>query len=316
MADQDVNFTELAGSLKLSVDKLEDAMRAFNDSLDDQMRLSGKAIENMVGDDRISMVRAKTRAWYSAFLEHRKLGDPGLSGATLDDLLKKAVRQSNARQGGGATLSKIDPDVLEVANFIQTYRDTNDFFMKYVGQMSGAFSIIRKTTKSKEQRGGQPEFFYEEPLVFAPGGEGARMITFDGSEMFGFAFGGAGIVTIQLFSPHSVRGIATRTIMLYPDDRTHKDYIPGIMLRYSDDTIRPVASNIVARFLGEYPDFDTLWDARPGEVPRKIKERDPEYVAYEAFGIDHHVKAQHRIEFRAIVDGLSSDGAGPETQED
>lgn len=316
MAEQNVNFTELARSLKLSVDKLDEAMRAFNDTLDDRMRLSGKAIENMVGTNRISMVRAKTRAWYSAFLEDRKLDDPGLSDATLDDLLKKAVRQSNARQGGSSLQSKIDPDVSEVAHFIQEYRDNNYFFTKYVGELSGAFSIIRKTTKSEEERGGQPVCYYEEPLVFAPGGDGARMVTYDDLQMFGLAYGGIGIITIQLFSEHYVRGIATRTIMLYPDDRTYKDYIPGIMLRYTEDAIRPVASNIVARFLGEYADFDALWAVMAQEVPRKVKEGDPEFAVYEAFGIGHHVKAQHRRDFRSIVDRLSSDMSDPEAGAD
>jgi len=309
---QNVDFAELAQSLNMSIDELENALQAFNGKLDREASLSQKAIENMRFDNRISMVRSKTRIWFTALLEERKQVDPELSDEAVDALIARAARQSNARQAAQTAQPQIDPDVWEVAKFIHEYRNSNQFFFDYVQKISGSFSIIRKTTKTDEERENQPAFFYEEPLVFSSGSPGARMLAYGDVEMFGLAYGGNGIITIQLFSNHATRGIATRTIMLYTDDRTFKDYIPGIMLRYSDDAIRPVASSIVARFLGEFTSLKELWGALPQEKPRKIRERDPDFAACEAFGIGHHVKAQHRREFRAIVERLNSDGTDPE----
>ena len=319
----EVPFSRIAEMAQVTRQDLRAIAAAYNDALAAQTQdagLSVTALENMHDADRISMRRSNTREWFEGFVKYLQ-GSGKITNEDALSLIKIAAEHSNAKRARGEKPVQIDRDILQVAHFLQKHRDDNRGPQRVLDALSGGWSILRKTTKASsdlQSEGESGPYYYKEPLWFGKGDAGAAMLSNGGSAFGGMAYIGSGIVTVQLFAVHDFRTIATRALMLFYDDRTNNDLIPGVLLRYSDDTIRPVASQVLAQREGSFDNMEAfLSEKLPGAEqsvhdPRKVQAGDPLFALCEYFDLDSQVKAMSRKHFTDALRTFIDDTAASE----
>ena len=318
----EVPFSRIAEMAQVTPQELRAIAAAYNDALAAQTQgagLSVTALENMHDEDRISMRRSNTREWFEGFVKYLQ-GSGKITDEDAVALVKIAAEHSNSKRVRGEKPLRIDDDILKVAQFLQTHRDDNRSLQRVLDDLSGGWSILRKTTKSPkdlEEEGEPGPYYYKEPLWFGKGAAGATMHSNGRSSFSGMAYIGSGIVTVQLFAVHGFRTIATRTLMLFYDDRTNNDLIPGVLLRFSDDAVRPVASQVLAQREGGFDSMEAfLSEGLPGtdqsmHDPRKVRAGDPLFALCEHFDLESHAKAMNRKPFSKALTVFSDDTSAP-----
>ena len=323
-----VSFEALGKAIGVSPASLFSDYKAFNKALPADESIGEKTV-NKSESRGISFRNASNRINFLKFLEVTYPKD--------DDLPKRieteffASIDEGSSKGASPFEDKVfleNPEIFEtIYKFLQIRGVGNDL-TRNLDSYADHYYLVRKTSRDADYP------YYEEPFRIGGHGDNSYLIPRSQGVNSGFSFESMGISTTILFHRHNTRILGLRVIMLFGNDSPTKAGITGVMLRFSDDTARPVASQVLARRIGdqslskkwddavedclEAEKFDANFRA-PNDIvdalnqwTRVIDEKnDPDDLleVYEAFSLKHHAKAFDGKQWDETAEYLKLSGA-------
>ncbi|MEP5729563.1 MAG: hypothetical protein ABJL67_09310 [Sulfitobacter sp.] len=321
-------FESIGEFLGVTPNKLFSDWKTFNSELPKSEAVSVKTL-NKAKTIGVSFRNTSSRKLFLAFLEKNFQNDEGLTERFKDEFFD-AVDESKA--GSAAPFDdKVflsNPEVFESIGKMLAIRGTDNDLTENLNDYADYYYLVRKTTRDADLP------YYEEPFRIRAHGENSYLIPRAQGLNTGFSFASMGICTTILFHRHKTRVLGARVIMLYGNDDPLKAGITGVMLRFSDDTARPVASQVLARRIND-KELADKWDGAvkkhqvaENEGPafrvsnseleelhlltNTVDEKnDPNALLeiYRAFALAHHAKAFDGQQWDAAAASLSLEGS-------
>lgn len=248
---QKIDFEIFAKAIGWTSDDLIKSMKDYNASLKAVDQLTPRTIEKM-RTGGISGRTARTRGWM-----RRYIGDVlGQQDELSDDHLQQFLVMLEAANSDPEPVeSSVEPEGITLVNRIFSRLAKNESWRDARRDFRGLYWIVRQTTKDGENH------FYKEPFFFGDEGEATWLIPDRQSLARGFTFGGVGVGVAVMEFQHTLRGQGLRVLTLYQEDDPTVDEMSGVMLRYSDDAARPVASRVLAIRITDQEEKDRIWAA-------------------------------------------------------
>lgn len=307
-----VSLEKLADYLGVTPKKLFEDYKAFNGTLPSNEALGEKTVGKALTKG-LSFRNSHGQNVFRSFLDANFPNEKNLADRVARDFFR-SVDEQNAN----ATTPFSDKQLSENRQLFDSLvkmfaiRSSNSSLNADLEDYAGHYYLVRKTSRDDKLP------YYEEPFRLSGNGEDSYLIPLSQGQGLhtGFSFASVGISTTVLFHRHKTRTLGMRVIMLYGDNDPEKSGITGVMLRFSDDTARPVASQVLARRLGDealasewdeavelhYADERATTDYRlPDSAVKELarfvrtvdETNDPDGLldVYRAFSLEHHSKA-------------------------
>lgn len=315
-----IDFETFARDVGWTTDDLMKSMKDYNASLSAVEQLTPRTIEKM-RNRGISGRTSRTRGWMRGYIGDVLAKKKELSG----DHLQRFLDMLEAANSDPEPLEDtVESEGITLINNIFKRMASNQSWRDARRDFRGLYWIVRQTTVEDKNH------FYKEPFFFGDEGESTWLIPDRQSLARGFTFGGVGVGVAVMEFLHSTRGQGLRVITLYHEEDPTVDAMSGVMLRYSDDAHRPVASRVLALRITDSEEEKRIWDAMQDaddildgddRVAARVKngqlnalaqiisneEQPEEHAKYMRFDMHYHAKAIKKDEWDAATGGASDD---------
>lgn len=235
-----ISFQDFAGECGVSVDALYASLGEYRRDIAPEP-ITLRQLQQ-IKSDGITRQKGKTRDFLIAFLRSPKASELKISSEEAERFLDG---HRNAAQTTSdhpmMALVKSDPEIFRTIMGLLAIRRENGVLKSARTHYAGDYYLVRKTSRDKGKH------YYEEPFHLGNQGAQSFLIPYKQDVQFGFSLGSSGSCTSILFNRHHERVIGVCVVMLYARNDPESDLMTGIMLRFSDDTARPFACQILAR---------------------------------------------------------------------
>lgn len=246
-----IDFEDFAKAVGQTTDDLMRSMKDYNASLSAVDQLTPRTIEKMRSGG-ISGRTSRTRGWMRGYTKDVLAKQDDLTEGDMQQFLVMLEAANNETDSVEDT---VESEGITLINTIFARMAKNESWQDARRDFRGLYWIVRQTTVEGENH------FYKEPFYFGDEGEATWLVPDRQSLARGFTFGGVGVGTAVMEFQHSIRGQGLRVITLYQEEDPTVEEMSGVMLRYSDDAHRPVASRILALRINDPDEKDRIWAA-------------------------------------------------------
>lgn len=326
-----LSLEDFASKLGITPARLYDDLITFNEDEAGALTRTKRSLQ-LFKSKGISFRTKRTRDFILAFVQANFPGQADLP----DEIAREYFSQFNATDSESSSpfpkaVSRNDPELINAVLTLLAIRGSGDGLNKERSQYADHYYLVRKSSRKGAQ------LYYEEPLRIGGQGDASYLIPTEQGINVGFSFASKGICTTVLIHRHQTRVVGMRVIMLFGNANPRKAAMTGVMLRFSDDQYRPVASQVFARRAPKGTPTDE-WDETV-EAIRKAEQVDPAgeqtanalqeasrytrrvdksndqeklFKVYEAFGLKYHAKAFDNKEWEKVLGKLSLEEAALE----
>ena len=257
------SFGEFAAHFGVDADALYRALCEFE--ANDGHGLLGKRQLQKLKKEGITLQRGRTRDFLKKFADSPQSRGFNLSPDAIDAFLEDLGEHS--RHPGNNVIGALlgdDRDVLRTFSSLFAFRNTD--LESARSDYAGYYYLVRRTSREGA------EYYYEEPFRLADLGHQSFMIPHKQDAQLGFSFASMGACTTVLLHRHRERTIGVSVVMLYGQSNPERNAMSGVLLRFSDDTARPSACQVLARRVQDENVF-LEWQSSMDDISKRMAER-------------------------------------------
>ncbi len=283
-------------------------MRAYNRSKLCEISVHDKTIVNM-SLNGLKIRNRKTVDFVRGYFKSRFKGDVELEAGQLVRVIEMigSLESSDTKKDNKVT--RVTDVAEEFIRFFGEQRLRNENIIDTEKATEGFYVVVRKADNA------QVDYFYEEPLFIGSFSKSSWLMSRRHGICWGFTLCSNGNFTVFLENHDRMRVVGFHIIMIHCGNFWNSEYLPGLMLRFSEAKVRPIVSTIAIRRIlleenqkADWKACEDTWfgrnkkkgEEKAKQLTHEVRKGDDRYELYNQLDIDNHIKCRDRQEWETI----------------